>query len=142
MRKTGEDGEVRRFLESSGGPILALVGLVTFFLYLGFVFRHLYLGHMFVSTLISVLQEHSSAAQAVSIAAVLIAALIEWGWRKMLFKIREREQLIEQNLEQTALIAELRAENAELRANNAQKDAKVEDITNRVARLETLSEKK
>lgn len=107
-----------RHLENNGGPLLALIALVAFSVYL--VFAHFYPNAVVVKTL----QAHGSAAQVVSIAVVLLVALSMWGVEKMLFKIAEREQLRNRNAELEARNSELEARLAYLEARNAELEAR------------------
>lgn len=107
-----------RHLENNGGPLLALIALVAFSVYL--VFAHFYPNAVVVKTL----QAHGSAAQVVSIAVVLLVALSMWGIEKMLFKIAEREQLRNRNAELEARNSELEARLAYLEARNAELEAR------------------
>ena len=92
----GKNGKVEnnvRYLGNDGGPIL---GILAFLAFIGY----LILAHVQPkSGLVKLLQAHGSTAQVVSVAVVLLAALITWGIQKVLFKIRERERLITRNTE-------------------------------------------
>ena len=123
----GKNGKVEnnvRYLGNDGGPILGIVALVAFVGYL--ILAHV----QPKSGLVTLLHAHGSTAQVVSVAVVLFAAVITWGIQKVLFRIRERERLINRNteleieaakvplLEQR--IAELEVLVAELRNQRAQ----------------------
>ncbi len=146
MQQTEKPGASGRYLESSGGPLLALIGLLTFIGYLAYVHHQENITTQTSVTLVDTLQKHSSAAQAVSIAAVLLAALIHWGTQKVLFKIRERERLIERIIELETRdrereqlahrITELEARDAEKTARIAEQTSRIAEQTSRIAELE------
>ena len=110
---------IMRLLESNGGPVLAFLALLAFIAYL--TYAHFYPANAVVKTL----ERHGSAAQVVSVAFVLLVALAAWGYRKMLFKIAEREQFRAQVEQQAARIQELEKQ-----------AARVPELERRIAELE------
>ncbi len=133
-----------RLLDNNGGPVLALLALLAFVVYL--VYAHVYPTNAVVKTL----ERHGSAAQVVSVAFILLVALVAWGYRKVLFKIAEREQLRERVIRSEAHTAEwkeratqLEARNAELEDSKAQweqrftqSEARNAELERRIAELE------
>ena len=138
-------GNIARHLENNGGPILALVALLAFIVYL--VYAHFYPNAVVVKTL----QAHGSSAQVVSVAVVLFVAFTMWGGQKVLFKIAERERLKDRNArleeslesqaarvqilerlhaEQKAHIAEQKAHIAEQKAHIAEQEARIVELEN------------
>ena len=110
---------IMRLLESNGGPVLAFLALLAFLAYL--TYAHFYPTNAVVKTL----ERHGSAAQVVSVAFILLVALVAWGYKKVLFKIAEREELIAQVAQQAAKLQEL-----------AQQAARVPELERRIAELE------
>ena len=108
-----------RLLDNNGGPVLAFLALLAFLAYL--TYAHIYPTNAVVKTL----ERHGSAAQVVSVAFVLLVALVAWGYKKVLFKIAEREELIAQVAQQAAKLQEL-----------AQQAARVPELERRIAELE------
>ena len=122
---------IMRLLESNGGPVLAFLALLAFLAYL--TYAHFYPANAVVKTL----ERHGSAAQVVSVAFVLLVALAAWGYRKMLFKIAERERLRERNAELEDSNAQWQqrftqseARNAELEDRNAELEARLAELEN------------
>ena len=126
-----------RLLDNNGGPVLALLALLAFVVYL--VYAHVYPTNAVVKTL----ERHGSAAQVVSVAFILLVALVAWGYRKVLFKIAEREQLRERVIRSEAHTAEWKERATQLEARNAElEDSKAEledsnaELRARIAELE------
>ena len=122
---------IMRLLESNGGPVLAFLALLAFIAYL--TYAHFYPTNAVVETL----ERHGSAAQVVSVAFVLLVALAAWGYKKVLFKIAERERLIERVTRSEGRTAELEgrltqseARNAELEDSNAELRARIAELEN------------
>ena len=120
-----------RLLDNNGGPVLAFLALFAFIVYL--VYAHVYPTNAVVKTL----ERHGSAAQVVSVAFVLLVALVAWGYRKVLFKIAEREQLRERVIRSEAHTAvwkeratQSEARNAELENSNAELRARIAELEN------------
>ena len=114
---------IMRLLESNGGPVLALLALLAFIAYLTYAHFHP------TNAVVETLERHGSAAQVVSVAFVLLVALAAWGYRKMLFKIAERERLRERN-------AELEDSNAQWQQRFIQSEARNAELEARIAELE------
>ena len=108
-----------RLLDNNGGPVLAFLALLAFLAYL--TYAHFYPTNAVVKTL----ERQGSAAQVVSVAFILLVALVAWGYKKVLFKIAEREELIAQVAQQAAKLQEL-----------AQQAARVPELERRIAELE------
>ncbi len=126
-----------RLLDNNGGPVLAFLALLAFLAYL--TYAHVYPTNAVVKTL----ERHGSAAQVVSVAFILLVALVAWGYRKVLFKIAEREQLRERVIRSEAHTAEWKARATQLEARNAElEDSKTEledsnaELRARIAELE------
>ena len=115
-----------RFLENNGGPILGILALITFGV-------HLILAHLQPNSgWVKLLQVHGSAAQVLSVVVVLLVACITWGIQKVLFKIKEREELRDLVAKQATRIAELEPQAARV----PQLEQQVADLVARVAQLE------
>ena len=115
-----------RFLENNGGPILGILALITFGV-------HLILAHLQPNSgWVKLLQAHGSAAQVLSVVVVLLVACITWGIQKVLFKIKEREELRDLVAKQATRIAELEPQAARV----PQLEQQVADLVARVAQLE------
>ena len=115
-----------RFLENNGGPILGILALITFGV-------HLLLAHLQPNSgWVKLLQVHGSAAQVLSVVVVLLVACITWGIQKVLFKIKEREELRDLVAKQATRIAELEPQAARV----PQLEQQVADLVARVAQLE------
>ena len=115
-----------RFLENNGGPILGILALITFSV-------HLILAHLQPNSgWVKLLQVHGSAAQVLSVVVVLLVACITWGIQKVLFKIKEREELRDLVAKQATRIAELEPQAARV----PQLEQQVADLVARVAQLE------
>ena len=108
-----------RLLDNNGGPVLAFLALLAFLAYL--TYAHFYPTNAVVKTL----ERHGSAAQVVSVAFILLVALVAWGYRKVLFKIAERERFRVQVEQQAARIQELEKQ-----------AARVPELERRIAELE------
>ena len=128
---------IMRLLESNGGPVLAFLALLAFIAYL--TYAHFYPANAVVETL----ERHGSAAQVVSVAFVLLVALAAWGYKKVLFKIAERERLIERVTRSEAHTARWKkratqseARNAELEDSNAELEDSNAELRARIAELE------
>ena len=122
---------IMRLLESNGGPVLAFLALLAFIAYLTYAHFHP------TNAVVETLERHGSAAQVVSVAFVLLVALAAWGYRKMLFKIAERERLREHNAELEDSNAQWQqrftqseARNAELEGRNAELEARIAELEN------------
>ena len=115
-----------RFLENNGGPILGILALITFGV-------HLILAHLQPNSgWVKLLQVHGSAAQVLSVVVVLLVSCITWGIQKVLFKIKEREELRDLVAKQATRIAELEPQAARV----PQLEQQVADLVARVAQLE------
>ena len=115
-----------RFLENNGGSILGILALITFGV-------HLILAHLQPNSgWVKLLQAHGSAAQVLSVVVVLLVACITWGIQKVLFKIKEREELRDLVAKQATRIAELEPQAARV----PQLEQQVADLVARVAQLE------
>ncbi len=143
MQKAEKPEFSARYLENSGGPILVGIALLSFIGYLAYVHGQENLNSQQGVKLVATLQKHSSAAQTVSIASVLLAALIHWGIEKVLFKIKERERLInrildleERDAEKTARLAALESLDAEKAARIAELESLDAEKAARIAELE------
>ena len=122
---------IMRLLESNGGPVLALLALLAFIAYLTYAHFHP------TNAVVETLERHGSAAQVVSVAFVLLVALAAWGYKKVLFKIAERERLIERVTRSEAHTARWKkratqseARNAELEDSNAELKARIAELEN------------
>lgn len=118
---------IARFLENNGGPLLGILALITFSVHL--ILAHLQPNNWWVK----LLQVHGSAAQVLSVVVVLLVACITWGIQKVLFKIKEREELRDLVTKQAARIAELEPQAARV----PQLEQQVADLGARVAQLES-----
>lgn len=115
-----------RFLENNGGSILGILALITFGV-------HLILAHLQPNSgWVKLLQAHGSAAQVLSVVVVLLVSCITWGIQKVLFKIKEREELRDLVAKQATRIAELEPQAARV----PQLEQQVADLVARVAQLE------
>ena len=144
LQKRGIYQQIVRVLESHGGLILSHIAIF-------FFYGYLFLAHWKPNSgLVKLLQAHGSTAQVVSIAAILTGALLIWWGEKVLFRLKEREELEhlrhlvaelqplpakvafleEQNAEQAARIAEQAAHNAELASRNAELASRNAELEN------------
>ena len=119
-----------RLLDNNGGPVLAFLALLAFIVYL--VYAHFHPANAAVKTL----ERHGSAAQVVSVAFVLFVALAAWGYRKVLFKIAEREQLRERVIRSEAHTAEWKERATQLEARNAELENSKAELEDSKAELE------
>ena len=129
LQKRGIYQQIVRVLESHGGLILSHIAIF-------FFYGYLFLAHWKPNSgLVKLLQTHGSTAQVVSIAAILTGALLIWWGEKVLFRLKEREEL--EHLRH--LVAELQplpAKVALLEQQNAEKDARLAEKDARIAQLE------
>ena len=119
-----------RLLDNNGGPVLAFLALLAFLAYL--TYAHFYPTNAVVKTL----ERHGSAAQVVSVAFILLVALVAWGYRKVLFKIAEREQLRERVIRSEAHTAEWKERATQAEARKAELENSKAELENSKAELE------
>ena len=143
LQKRGIYQQIVRVLESHGGLILSHIAIF-------FFYGYLFLAHWKPNSgLVKLLQAHGSTAQVVSIAAILTGALLIWWGEKVLFRLKEREELehlrhlVAELQPQAAKVSLLEQQNAEKDARiaekdarNAEKDAHIAELASRIAALE------
>ena len=119
-----------RLLDNNGGPVLAFLALLAFIAYLTYAHFHP------TNAVVETLERHGSAAQVVSVAFVLLVALAAWGYKKVLFKIAERERLIEHNAELEERVIQSEAHTARWKKRFTQSEARNAELEARIAELE------
>ena len=136
LQKRGIYQQIVRVLESHGGLILSHIAIF-------FFYGYLFLAHWKPNSgLVKLLQAHGSTAQVVSIAAILTGALLIWWGEKVLFRLKEREELehlrhlVAELKPLNAKVALLEQQSAEQAARIAEKDALLAEQAARIAELE------
>ena len=136
LQKRGIYQQIVRVLESHGGLILSHIAIF-------FFYGYLFLAHWKPNSgLVKLLQTHGSTAQVVSIAAILTGALLIWWGEKVLFRLKEREELehlrhlVAELKPQAAKVSLLEQQNAEQAAHIAEQAALNAELVSRVAELE------
>ena len=136
LQKRGIYQQIVRVLESHGGLILSHIAIF-------FFYGYLFLAHWKPNSgLVKLLQAHGSTAQVVSIAAILTGALLIWWGEKVLFRLKEREELehlrhlVAELQPLPAKVAFLEEQNAEQAARIAEQAARLAEKNARIAELE------